>query len=192
MNTSTGKAGTAVELTHEDVVSILELLERSNVEYLEIEVGGTRILADRTGTTTRARGGTPVSAAPTPLAAPTPAPTAAAVAAPATAPPAPPAAPAPLAAPPSPVAAAPVATDLVTVTAPMLGVFFRAPQPGAPNFVEVGSHIEEGTTLGLIEVMKMYNGVAAPAAGEVVEVLATNEEFVEYGQPLFRLRPAVA
>jgi acetyl-CoA carboxylase biotin carboxyl carrier protein len=74
----------------------------------------------------------------------------------------------------------------------MLGVFFRAPQPGAPNFVEVGLHIEEGTTLGLIEVMKMYNGVAAAAAGEVVEVLAANEEFVEYGQPLFRLRPAVA
>jgi acetyl-CoA carboxylase biotin carboxyl carrier protein len=186
MNTSTGKAGTAVELTNDDVVSILELLERSNVEYLEIEVGGTRILADRTGNTTRARGGTPVTAAPTPLAAPTAAP----AAAPATAPAAPPAAPA--AAPPSAVAGPAAATGLITVTAPMLGVFFRAPQPGAPNFVEVGSHIEEGTTLGLIEVMKMYNGVAAAAAGEVVEVLAANEEFVEYGQPLFRLRPAVA
>jgi acetyl-CoA carboxylase biotin carboxyl carrier protein len=190
MNTSTGKAGTAVELTNDDVVSILELLERSNVEYLEIEVGGTRILADRTGNTTRARGGTPVTAAPTPLAAPTAAPAAAPATAPATAPAAPPAAPA--AAPPSAVAGPAAATGLITVTAPMLGVFFRAPQPGAPNFVEVGSHIEEGTTLGLIEVMKMYNGVAAAAAGEVVEVLAANEEFVEYGQPLFRLRPAVA
>jgi acetyl-CoA carboxylase biotin carboxyl carrier protein len=186
MSTSTGKAETAVELTHDDVVSILELLERSNVEYLEIELGGTRILADRTGDTTRARGGTPIAAGPAPLAAP------AAVATPPAAPPAPSAAPAPAAAPPSPVAAAPVAADLVTVTAPMLGVFFRAPQPGAPDFVEVGSHIEEGVTLGLIEVMKMYNGVAAPTAGEVVEVLAANEEFVEYGQPLFRLRPAVA
>jgi acetyl-CoA carboxylase biotin carboxyl carrier protein len=180
-----------VELTHDDVVSIMELLERSNVEYLEIEVGGTRILADRTGATTRARGGTPVAAAgPAPLAAPVAAPVAAA--APPAAPPAPSAAPAPPAAPPSPVAAAPVAADLVTVTAPMLGVFFRAPQPGAPDFVEVGSHIEEGATLGLVEVMKMYNGVASPTAGEVVEVLAANEEFVEYGQPLFRLRPAVA
>ena len=97
---------------------------------------------------------------------------------------------APPAAPQAP--AAPVSADLVTVAAPMLGVFFRAPQPGAPNFVEVGSHVEEGATLGLVEVMKMYNGVASPAAGEVVEVLVANEEFVEYGQPLFRLRPAVA
>ena len=178
-----------MELTHDDVVSILELLERSNVEYLEVEVGGTRIVADRTGTTTRARG---AGAGATPLAAAGPAPAAApAPPLPPTAPPAP-APPAPAPAPPSPAAAAPVAADLVTVTAPMLGVFFRAPQPGAPNFVEVGSRIEEGATLGLVEVMKMYNGVAAPTAGEVVEVLVANEEFVEYGQPLFRLRPAVA
>jgi acetyl-CoA carboxylase biotin carboxyl carrier protein len=177
-----------VELTHDDVVSILELLERSNVEYLEVEVGSTRIVADRSGATTRARGGTP---GPAPLAPPAPAAPAAPAPAPASAqPPAPAPAPPPPA--PTPAAAAAVAEDLVTVTAPMLGVFFRAPQPGAPNFVEVGSQIEEGATLGLVEVMKMYNGVAAPTAGEVVEVLVANEEFVEYGQPLFRLRPAVA
>ena len=145
-------------------------------------MGGTRIVADRTGTTTQARG---AGTGPTPLAAPAAAP-------PPPPPPTAPPAPAPAPAPPSPVAATPVAADLVTVTAPMLGVFFRAPQPGAPNFVEVGSHVEEGATLGLVEVMKMYNGVAAPTAGEVVEVLVANEEFVEYGQPLFRLRPAVA
>jgi acetyl-CoA carboxylase biotin carboxyl carrier protein len=173
-----------VELTHDDVVSILELLERSNVEYLEVEVGSSRIVADRTGVTTRARGGSPVTA---PAPAPTPAPVAApapVVAPPVAPPPVPPVAP--------PAAAAPVAADLVTVAAPMLGVFFRAPQPGAPNFVEVGTHVEEGATLGLVEVMKMYNGVAAPTSGEVVDVLVANEEFVEYGQPLFRLRPAVA
>ncbi|WP_167761798.1 biotin/lipoyl-containing protein [Blastococcus sp. CT_GayMR19] len=182
-----------MELTHDDVVSILELLERSNVEYLEVEVGSSRIVADRTGVTTQARGRAPVPAAAAPVAAPAP------VVAPAPAPvaaPAPPAGTAPpvVTAPPVPPQAwaAPVAADLVTVTAPMLGVFFRAPQPGAPNFVEVGSQIEEGATLGLVEVMKMYNGVASPTAGEVVEVLAANEEFVEYGQPLFRLRPAVA
>jgi acetyl-CoA carboxylase biotin carboxyl carrier protein len=177
-----------VELTHDDVVSILELLDRSNVEYFEVEVGGTRIVADRTGATTRAGGGTPVAAAPPP---PPAAP--AGVAAPPATHPSPVApAPAPPATPVSPAAAAPVAGDLVTVAAPMVGVFFRAPQPGAPSFVEVGAQVEEGATLGLVEVMKMYNGVAAPTAGEVVEVLVANEEFVEYGQPLFRLRPAVA
>jgi biotin carboxyl carrier protein len=71
----------------------------------------------------------------------------------------------------------------------MVGVFYRSPEPGAPPFVEVGARVEEGATLGLVEVMKMFNGVTAPVSGEVVEVLAGNDEFVEFGQPLFRLRP---
>ena len=72
----------------------------------------------------------------------------------------------------------------------MVGVFYRSPEPGAPPFVEVGARVEEGATMGLVEVMKMFNGVTAPVGGEVVEVLAANDEFVEFGQPLFRLRPA--
>jgi acetyl-CoA carboxylase biotin carboxyl carrier protein len=72
----------------------------------------------------------------------------------------------------------------------MVGVFYRAPEPGAAPFVEVGARIQEGSTMGLIEVMKMFNSVTAPMAGEVVEVLVANDEFVEFGQPLFRLRPA--
>ncbi|MDP9429018.1 MAG: hypothetical protein M3Q47_09155 [Actinomycetota bacterium] len=72
----------------------------------------------------------------------------------------------------------------------MVGVFYRSPEPGAPPFVAAGSRIEAGATLGLVEVMKMFTSVTAPAGGEVVEVLAGNDEFVEYGQPLFRLRPA--
>jgi biotin carboxyl carrier protein len=72
----------------------------------------------------------------------------------------------------------------------MVGVFYRAPEPGAAPFVEVGSVVAEGATLGLVEVMKMFNGVTSPVAGEVVEVLVGNDEFVEFGQPLFRLRPA--
>ena len=72
----------------------------------------------------------------------------------------------------------------------MVGVFYRAPEPGAAPFVEVGSVVGQGATMGLVEVMKMFNGVTAPVAGEVVEVLVANDEFVEFGQPLFRLRPA--
>ncbi len=72
----------------------------------------------------------------------------------------------------------------------MVGVFYRSPEPGAPPFVEVGAQVEAGATMGLVEVMKMFNGVTAPVTGEVVEVLAGNDEFVEFGQPLFRLRPA--
>jgi acetyl-CoA carboxylase biotin carboxyl carrier protein len=156
-----------MELTHEDVAAILDLIQRTDVEYLEVEVGGTRIVADRSGETTRAQGaGAPAPAPPVP-AAPPPIP------------------PAPAAAPPSPVA-----DDLVVVPAPMVGVFYRSPEPGAPPFVEVGARVEVGATMGLVEVMKMFNSVSAPAGGEVVEVLAGNDEFVEFGQPLFRLRPA--
>ena len=153
-----------MELTHEDVAAILDLIERSDVEYLEVEVGGTRIVVDRSGATTAARG----TVAPAPVAPPAP------VAAP------PVAAMAPL---------APADASLVTVTAPVVGVFYRAPEPGAPPFVEVGARIEEGATMGLVEVMKMFNSVTAPVGGEVAEVLAGNDEFVEFGQPLFRLRP---
>jgi acetyl-CoA carboxylase biotin carboxyl carrier protein len=180
-----------MELSHEDVAAILDLVERSNVEYLEVEVGGTRLVADRSGTTVAARG----ALAP---AAPAPPPGPPAVAAPPAAPPAPaplPPAPAPVAAP-TPLAAAaagPAGTaGLVTVPAPMVGVFYRAPEPGAPPFVEVGSTVEAGATMGLVEVMKMFNSVTAAESGEVVEILVENDDFVEFGQPLFTIRPIPA
>ena len=167
-----------MELTHEDVAAILDLVARTDVEYLEVEVGGTRIVADRSGATTRARAAVaPPTAPPPPPPVPVPA-AAPAAAAPAAAPPA---------APPPP---GPAADDLVVVPAPMVGVFYRSPEPGAAPFVDVGVRVEEGATMGLVEVMKMFNGVTAPVSGEVVEVLAGNDEFVEFGQPLFRLRPA--
>jgi acetyl-CoA carboxylase biotin carboxyl carrier protein len=75
------------------------------------------------------------------------------------------------------------------IVAPMLGVFYRAPAPGAPPFVEVGAHVEETTVVCLIEVMKMMNAVPAGVAGTVVEVCAANAEAVEYGETLFRVEP---
>jgi acetyl-CoA carboxylase biotin carboxyl carrier protein len=75
------------------------------------------------------------------------------------------------------------------VLAPMLGVFYRAPAPGAAPFVDVGARVEETTVVGLIEVMKMMNAVPAGVAGTIVEVCAANAELVEYGAPLFRVEP---
>lgn len=75
------------------------------------------------------------------------------------------------------------------IVAPMLGVFYRAPAPGAPSFVEVGAHVEETTVVCLIEVMKMMNAVPAGVAGKIVEVCAANAEAVEYGATLFRVEP---
>jgi acetyl-CoA carboxylase biotin carboxyl carrier protein len=85
---------------------------------------------------------------------------------------------------------APQATDeLVTVTATMLGTFYRAEAPGARPFVEVGSRVEPATVVCLIEVMKMMNSISAGVAGTVVEVCAENAQPVEFGAPLFRIRP---
>ena len=75
------------------------------------------------------------------------------------------------------------------IVAPMLGVFYRAPAPGAPPFVEVGAHVEETTVVCLIEVMKMMNAVPAGVAGTIVEVCAANADAVEYGETLFRVEP---
>jgi acetyl-CoA carboxylase biotin carboxyl carrier protein len=77
----------------------------------------------------------------------------------------------------------------VAIEAPMLGTFYRAPGPGEDPFVEVGSAVEADSTVCIIEVMKMMNSVPAGVAGTVVEVAAENGALVEYGQPLFYVRP---
>jgi acetyl-CoA carboxylase biotin carboxyl carrier protein len=78
----------------------------------------------------------------------------------------------------------------VAIEAPMLGTFYRAPGPGERPFVEVGSTVDRDSTVCIIEVMKMMNSVNAGVAGTVVEVAAENGQLVEYGQPLFYVRPA--
>ena len=79
---------------------------------------------------------------------------------------------------------------LVAINAPMLGTFYRAEGPGRPPFVEVGATVEPDTTVCIIEVMKMMNSIPAGVAGTIVEVCEENAQLVEYGQPLFRVRPA--
>jgi len=79
--------------------------------------------------------------------------------------------------------------DLLTIEAPMIGTFYRAESPGAQPFVEVGARVEPTTVVCLIEVMKMMNSVPAGVAGTIVEIYAENAELVEYGTPLFQVRP---
>ena len=80
----------------------------------------------------------------------------------------------------------PVAT---VVSAPVVGTFYRAAAPDAAPFVEVGDRVEPGDVLCTIEAMKLMNDIKAEFAGEVVEVLAENDQAVEYGQPLFSILP---
>jgi acetyl-CoA carboxylase biotin carboxyl carrier protein len=82
------------------------------------------------------------------------------------------------------------ANGLLTIAAPMLGTFYRAEGPGRRPFVEVGSAVGPDSTVCIIEVMKMMNSVPAGLTGTVVEICEENAQLVEYGQPLFRVRPA--
>jgi acetyl-CoA carboxylase biotin carboxyl carrier protein len=84
----------------------------------------------------------------------------------------------------------PAQAALVTIGAPMLGVFYAADGPGERPFVEVGSSVEPDTTVCIIEVMKMMNSVPAGVAGTVVDVCAENAAIVEEGAPLFRVAPS--
>jgi acetyl-CoA carboxylase biotin carboxyl carrier protein len=101
---------------------------------------------------------------------------------------APPEAPAPV--PAASTAPAEPAAGLVDVTAPMVGTFYRAPGPGEPPFVEVGSTVEEETQVCILEVMKLMSPVAAGTPGVVAEICRANGEVVGYGDLLFRIRPA--
>jgi acetyl-CoA carboxylase biotin carboxyl carrier protein len=76
------------------------------------------------------------------------------------------------------------------IEAPMLGTFYRAPGPGEGPFVQAGTVVDADSTVCIIEVMKMMNSVPAGVAGTVVEVAAGNGDLVEYGQPLFYVRPS--
>lgn len=93
---------------------------------------------------------------------------------------------------PHPPAAPPAGTSAeeVEVTAPLAGVFYHAPSPGADPFVAIGGEVKAGETLGVIEVMKLMTTVTAPVDGRLVRVVAANEQAVEFGSVLAVLEPA--
>jgi acetyl-CoA carboxylase biotin carboxyl carrier protein len=151
------------------VKKLIELLEESGIAEIEISEGEESVRISRYP----AGGG---NAAPVVHYAPAPmAPAAAPMAAPAAAP----AAAAPAAAP----AAAAKADH--TVTAPMVGTFYVAATPGAKPFVDIGSEVNVGDTLCIIEAMKMMNQIESDKAGRVTAILVKNGDPVEFGQPLF-------
>ena len=91
------------------------------------------------------------------------------------------------------VAVAPVPTaeeqGLVTVKSPIVGTFYRAPDPGSPPFVSVSDHVRLGQVLCIIEAMKLMNEIEAEVAGEIVKVHHESGQPVQYGEPLFVIRP---
>ena len=81
-----------------------------------------------------------------------------------------------------------IAEDLFVVKSPIVGTMYSSSSPEAQNFVKVGSQVKKGDTLCILEAMKLMNEIESEVEGEIVEVLASNEDMVEYGQPLFKIR----
>ena len=142
------------------VKKLIELLEESGIAEIEIKEGEESVRISRQGTMPA-----PVmqyAAAPMPVtaSAATPAATSAA-------------------------SAPPANKNEHTVTAPMVGTFYASATPGAKSFVDIGSEVNVGDTLCIIEAMKMMNQIESDKGGRVTAILAKNGEPVEFGQPLF-------
>jgi acetyl-CoA carboxylase biotin carboxyl carrier protein len=157
-----------LSLTGKEVAEILKALEGSSFDTLDLELNGVKLQLRRGG-----------SAAPVASAIPVPAV---------------PVRPAHSSSPVSPSAPVPAGaeealTGTSPVTAPLLGIFYRAPKPGEPPFVEVGACVEADTIIGIIEVMKLMNSVRAGVRGRVVAIPARNGELVEYGETLLYVQP---
>jgi acetyl-CoA carboxylase biotin carboxyl carrier protein len=159
-----------MELTEDDVLEILKLFEQSKFDFLQLEHGERKITVSKGGYVPTEIGGTRATSSSSSA-------TAVATAAQA-------AASAPL--PEAKSAPSSIPAGLVAVTAPMVGKFYS---PSDPPYVEVGSKVAVGATVGLIEVMKVFASIKAETAGVVERILVSSGEFVEFGQPLFLLRP---
>jgi acetyl-CoA carboxylase biotin carboxyl carrier protein len=159
-----------VTLTAKDVEEITRLLEESSFDELYLELDGLKLSLRRGGASAPASPETRAerSVAPARAAPPAIAPAQASPAA-------------------ARERAAAQDSGHHAVAAPLLGTFYRAPKPGAPPFIEVGSVVEDETIIGIIEVMKLMNTVRAGVSGRVVEILAQDGALVEYGETLIRV-----
>jgi acetyl-CoA carboxylase biotin carboxyl carrier protein len=157
-----------MNLTNEDVQEILELLDATSYNELQVQTAQFRLSVRRSGT------GSWIQSAQVLSPANLVNPLATSVADPAET---------------GKASAAAVADGLVEVRAPLVGSFYRSAKPGAAPFVEVGSKVEPTTLIGIIETMKLMNSVYAGVTGEVVEICVGNGQAAEQGAPLMRIRP---
>ena len=88
-----------------------------------------------------------------------------------------------------PPVVAPVVTGEIDVKSPMIGTFYRAPSPEASNYIDVGSTVNPDTVVCIIEAMKVMNEIKSEVSGVITQLLVENGKPVEFGQPLFKVRP---
>ena len=159
-----------MQLDHDQLRQLITLLGESDIQELKLEGDDFRLELRRNLPASQPQVLMQAPPAPAPVAAAVAVPSASASAA--------------------PPAAAAVRGDLLEITAPMVGTFYRASAPGEPAFVELGSRISVGQPICILEAMKLMNELEAEVSGEVVEILAENGTPVEFGQVLMRVRPA--
>ena len=147
------------------VKKLIELLEESNIDEIEIKEGEESVRISRNGSAMAGAVAAPMAYAPPP-AAPAPAPAAPVVEAP---------------------APAPAVADGNAVLSPMVGTFYRSPSPDSAAFVEVGQTVRVGDVLCIVEAMKMMNQIEADRAGTVTAIHAENGDPVEFDQPLITI-----
>ena len=151
----------------EEICELIQLVGSSGVANVEVEHAGSRLRIEG-----RCQVVAPQAAPSVAAAASSPQPTPEASAAP------------------EPAAAAPEEENLHPVSSPIVGTFYRAPNPDADPYVKVGDFVEQGQTLCIVEAMKLMNEIEADISGTVVKVLPENAQAVEYGESLFMVRPA--
>jgi acetyl-CoA carboxylase biotin carboxyl carrier protein len=155
-----------------ELKEILQILEEKEITEFELEEEGMKLRIRKAGPASSNHAGPPGAILPAPVVLhPAPAPRAAAPAAP-EAPP-----------------AAPEEEGLTVVKSPIVGTFYRTPDPNAPPFVSVGDRVRVGQVLCIIEAMKLMNEIEAEVAGEVVKIHHESGQPVQYGEPLFTIRP---
>ena len=159
-----------------EIKGIIDLMRKNGLSEFEYEKDGTKIRIRR------GPDGEPQVVASSPALIPTPAVLPMASGVPMTIPQAPAAAPA------AP-AAAPAGSSLPSINSPMVGTFYSSPAPDAPAYVEVGTVVNAETVVCIIEAMKVMNEIKAEMSGTIVEILAENGKPVEFGKPLFRIKP---
>ena len=169
-------------LTFEQIKELIELVSLNRLQGLELERSGFRLKID---------GQLTAPSAPTAVAPPAASGggVQAQAAAPALVTTAAPVAPA--SAPLAPAAAAPAPpAGTHILNSPIVGTFYRAPSPDAPSFCEIGSRVKKGQVLCIIEAMKLMNEIESDIDGVITEIYPQNAQAVEFGEPLFAIRPA--
>lgn len=158
------------------IADLMQALERSGFDLLHIETDSIKLALSKGSSTafeasvSKATAATKPAASSPAFAAAAPAPTTSSL-------------------PKQPAASAAAESGLLDVVSPIMGQFYRAPDPSSPPFVQIGSQVDETSTVGLIEVMKVFNAVPAGVKGTVAEICVDDAQTIDIGQVLFRIRP---